>query len=375
MTADTRFVSPRYRDRSLSDLLPSVAGAMGVAGYDNRFALPTARRYVVVMVDGLGWHLLRQHAADAPYLSSMLSAQSPLTCGVPSTTASSLTSLGTGLTPGEHGLVGYTSRIPGTNRLLNALKWDPDVDPLVWQSQPTMFERLGSDGIRVAAANRAAFRGSGLTVSSQRGADFHAADTAWERLAVVTELAEPADSLVYAYESTLDHIGHGSGSTSQRWLEQLTTIDADLRRLRQDLPADAVLIVTGDHGMVDVDDSGRLDVDDEPELLDGVALMGGEARLRHLYCRAGAVADVAGRWATTLGDRAVVMTQATAEAAGWFGEIRPQIRARIGDVVVASTARYAVLSRQQFPIEAKLVGFHGSLTEAEMLIPLLVDAG
>ena len=375
MTADTRFVSPRYRDRSLSDLLPSVAGAMGVAGYDNRFALPTARRYVVVMVDGLGWHLLRQHAADAPYLSSMLSAQSPLTCGVPSTTASSLTSLGTGLTPGEHGLVGYTSRIPGTNRLLNALKWDPDVDPLVWQSQPTMFERLGSDGIRVAAANRASFRGSGLTVSSQRGAAFHAADTAWERLAVVTELAEPADSLVYAYESTLDHIGHGSGCTSQRWLDQLTTIDADLRRLRENLPADAVLIVTGDHGMVDVDDSGRLDVDDEPELLDGVALMGGEARLRHLYCRAGAVADVAGRWATTLGDRAVVMTQATAEAAGWFGEIRPQIRARIGDVVVASTARYAVLSRQQFPIETKLVGFHGSLTEAEMLIPLLVDAG
>jgi type I phosphodiesterase/nucleotide pyrophosphatase len=375
MTADTRFVSPRYRDRSLSDLLPSVAGAMGVAGYDNRFALPTARRYVVVMVDGLGWHLLREHAADAPYLSSMLSAQSPMTCGVPSTTASSLTSLGTGLTPGEHGLVGYTSRIPGTNRLLNALKWDPDVDPLVWQPEPTMFERLGSDGIRVAAANRASFRGSGLTVSSQRGADFHAADTAWERLAVVTELAEPADSLVYAYESTLDHIGHGSGCTSDRWLEQLATIDADLRRLREDLPADAVLVVTGDHGMVDVDDSGRLDVDDEPALLDGVALMGGEARLRHLYCRSGAVADVAGRWATALGDRAVVMTQATAEAAGWFGEIRPLIRARIGDVVVASTARYAVLSRQQFPIETKLVGFHGSLTEAEMLIPLLVDAG
>jgi hypothetical protein len=375
MTADTRFVSPRYRDRALSDLLPSVAGAMGVAGYDNRLVLPTARRYVVVMVDGLGWHLLRQHAADAPYLSSMLSAQSPLTCGVPSTTASSLTSLGTGLTPGEHGLVGYTSRIPGTNRLLNALKWDPDVDPLVWQSQPTIFERLGSDGIRVAAANQASFRGSGLTVSSQRGAAFHAADTAWERLAVVTELAEPADSLVYAYESTLDHIGHGSGCTSERWLEQLATIDADLRRLREDLPADAVLVVTGDHGMVDVDDSGRLDVDDEPALLDGVVLMGGEARLRHLYCRAGAVADVAGRWATTLGDRAVVMTQDTAEAAGWFGEIRPEIRARIGDVVVASTARYAVLSRQQFPIETKLVGFHGSLTEAEMLIPLLVDAG
>jgi Type I phosphodiesterase / nucleotide pyrophosphatase len=375
MTADTRFVSPRYRDRALSDLLPSVAAAMGVDDHVDRLGLPSARRYVVVMVDGLGWHLLRQHADQAPYLASMLTARSPLTCGVPSTTASSLTSLGTGLAPGEHGVVGYTSRIPGTNRLLNALKWDDEVDPRVWQPQPTLFELLAADGVRVAAANKAAFRDSGLTVCSQRGADFYAADTAWERLAVVSELAERPDSLVYAYEATLDHIGHEAGCTSAKWLERLVAVDADLRRLREALPSDAVLVVTGDHGMVDVDDEGRLDVDDDVGLLDGVALLGGEARLRHLYCRSGAVADVVARWATTLGDRAVVMTQDAAEAAGWFGDIRSDVRARIGDVVVASTGRRAVLSREYFPIETKLVGFHGSLTEAEMLVPLLVDAG
>lgn len=375
MTGDTRFVGPRYRERALSDLLPSVAGAMGLADHTNPLGLPSARRYVVVMVDGLGWHLLREHADRAPYLASMLAAESPLTCGVPSTTASSLTSLGTGLAPGEHGLVGYTSRIPGTNRLLNALKWDSDVDPLIWQPEPTLFERLAGDGVRVAAANKGSFRGSGLTICSQRGAEYHAADTAWERLAVVTELAEQPDSLVYAYESALDHTGHVAGSTSGKWLDRLATIDTDLQRLREGLPSDAVLVVTGDHGMVDVDDEDRLDVDDDVALLDDVVLLGGEARLRHLYCRAGAAADVAGRWATSLGERAVVMTQETAEAAGWFGDIRPKVRPRIGDVVVASTGRYAVLSRQYFPIETKLVGFHGSLTEAEMLVPLLVDAG
>ena len=61
---------------------------------------------------------------------------------MPSTTATSLTSLGTGLPPGAHGLVGFTSRVPGTGKLLNALMWDKDVDPLEWQPHDTAFTRL-----------------------------------------------------------------------------------------------------------------------------------------------------------------------------------------------------------------------------------------
>ncbi|HYJ69233.1 MAG TPA: nucleotide pyrophosphatase/phosphodiesterase family protein [Nocardioidaceae bacterium] len=375
MSDETRFVLPRYGDRALSDLLPSVAAAMGFAGWANVLDLPQRHRYVVVMVDGLGWHLLRRHADLAPYLAPLLPDREPLTCGIPSTTATSLTSLGTGLPPGQHGVVGYTSRIPGTNELLNALKWDSGVDPHVWQSQPTVFERLAVVGARVGAANKGAFRGSGLTVCSQRGADYYAADDPWERIDVVSELAEAHDSLTYAYESTLDHIGHEAGSRSDKWLDRLTLVDGDLRRLRESLPSDAVMIVTGDHGMVDVDDLGRIDVSDHTDLLEGVVLLGGEARLRHLYCRAGAVRDVAARWESVLGERAVVRLQEDAEADGWFGPIRPDLRARIGDVVVASAGRHAVLSRTHFPIETKLVGFHGSLTAAEMLVPLLVDAG
>ncbi len=375
MSDETRFVLPRYGDRALSDVMPSVAAAMGNAESANVLDLPESGRYVVVMVDGLGWHLLRQHADLAPYLASLLRDREPMTCGIPSTTATSLTSLGTGQPPGQHGVAGYTNRIPGTNELLNALKWSPDVDPHVWQSQPTVFERLAAVGVRVGAANKAAFRGSGLTVCSQRGAEYHAVDNPWERIDVVSALAEADNSLIYAYESVLDHIGHSTGVRSDKWLDRLTMVDADLRRLRESLPPDAVMVVTGDHGMVDVDDVGRIDVSDHADLLEGVALLGGEARLRHLYCRAGAAHDVAVRWASVLGDRVVVCRQEEAEAAGWFGPIRPDLRARFGDVIVAAAGAHAVLSRTHFPIETKLVGFHGSLTAAEMLVPLLVDAG
>ena len=70
-----------------------------------------------------------RYADAAPYLSSLLGRQEPGTAGVPSTTATSLTSLGTALPPGAHGLVGFTSRIPGTDRLLNALAWDKQRRP------------------------------------------------------------------------------------------------------------------------------------------------------------------------------------------------------------------------------------------------------
>lgn len=372
MTAASQLL-PRYGQRSLPDLLPSIAGAMGIPEFSDVLGLPPARRYVVVLVDGLGWHLLNAHRDSAPYLSSLDSLE-PLTSGIPSTTVTSLTSLGTGLVPGQHGVVGYTSRIPGTDRLLNALKWADDVDPLVWQPHLTVFERMAASGAGVSVVNQTSFEGTGLTICSQRGAAYHGADTPWERLSVVAEVAKADRSLTYAYESTLDHLGHELGCTSVQWRSRLARVDDELLRLRAGLPHDAVMVVTADHGMIDIPAQGRLDVDDFPGMLDDVVLIGGEARLRHLYCRAGAADDVADRWRQRVGVGAVVLTRDGAEEAGWFGPIAASVRPRIGDVLVAALDRFAVFSRRLFPVEGRMVGFHGSLTPEEMLIPLLVDA-
>jgi len=374
MTASPPVVLPRFEGRSLPDLLPCVAGALGVPGFRDTLGLPAARRYVVMLVDGLGWHLLQRHRDAAPYLSSLMDRHEPLTCVAPSTTVASLTSLGTGLSPGEHGVVGYTSRIPGTDRLLNALKWADDVDPLDWQPHATVFERMSAAGAAVAAVNRSSFEGTGLTVCSQRGADYHGADTPWERLAVISEVAKVEGSLTYGYESTLDHHGHEHGCMSSEWVARLTDVDTDLLRLRAALPADAVLLITADHGMVDLAAEGRMDVDDGPGLLQDVVLLGGEARFRHLYCRAGAADDVAQRWREHLRDRALVLGRDDAEAAGWFGPVEARVRPRIGDVLVAGLGSFAVFSRRLFPVEGRMVGFHGSLTPEEMLVPLLIDA-
>jgi hypothetical protein len=292
---------------------------------------------------------------------------------VPSTTATSLTSLGTGLTPGAHGLVGFTSRVPGTDRLLNALMWDKDVDPLEWQPHPTAFARLRERGASVTVVNKREFVGSGLTVAAHRGADYVGADKVGERIAGAVSAASDGPSLTYLYDGDLDWTGHRYGVSSSQWLQQLSMIDSEAEQLRDALPAATRLLVVADHGMVDSPPESRVDVDAHLELRDGVALMGGEARFRHLYCQRGAVDDVVATWSGLLGDRAEVMTRDTAVDRGWFGVVEPAVRPRLGDVVVACRDTTAILSTADFPYEATLVGLHGSLTAEEMLIPMIVS--
>jgi hypothetical protein len=368
------FVEPAYHDRSLGDVLPAVAAAIGVeAGFGPiSLVLPEAQKYVVFLVDGLGYELLRDHPDDAPFLHSLLDGQAPATVGVPSTTATSLTSLGTALTPGTHGVVGYTSRIPGSDRLLNALQWDSDVDPRHWQPHPTAFARLAAAGVHTTVVNRRDFADSGLTVASSRGAEFVGADKIGERLAAVVGASAAAPSVTYMYDGDLDWTGHAYGVRSLQWRQELSMIDAAAEHLRETLPADTRIVVVADHGMVDSPPERRVDVDDHPELREGVALIGGEARFRHLYCRGGAVHGVAAAWREVLGERAEVLTRDEALSRGWFGELTSDVRPRIGDVVVAARGDHAVLCRSAFPVEALLVGMHGSLTPAEMLIPVLV---
>ncbi len=372
---DADFVEPAYGSGSLSDVVPAVAAALGVTGFATQLQLPPAASYVLLLIDGLGAEVLRRHPREAPYLSSLLGPNlpaSPLTASVPSTTATSLASLGTGLPPGAHGMVGYTTRVPGTNRLLNALSWDRRVDPLSWQPRPTAFDRLRSLGTHVTVVNKREFAQSGLTVAALRGAEYVGADRGGERIAA-TVAAATDGSLTYTYDGDLDWTGHRYGVDSAPWREQLAMIDAGAARLRDSLPSQTRLAIVADHGMVDSPEHDRTDVDAHVELRDGLALLGGEARFRHVYCRPGAAGDVCAAWREFLGERALVLSRGEAITRGWFGSVEEQFAPRIGDIVVACRGTHGVFSSSRFAEETRLVGLHGSLTRDEMLIPLLVD--
>ena len=363
---------PAYGSDSLADLLPSIGAQMGMRG-TNRLGLPQAQRYLVLLIDGLGAAQLAAHAELAPFLAGL--PQQVISSGVPSTTATSITSLGTGLVPGAHGIAGYSFWHEPTKAVLNALRWSQDVSGLDVQPQLTYFERLADAGITVSAIAPAAFAKTGLTTVALRGASFWPVDdeSDLDRRAELAASAATAGerSVTYCYERRLDHTGHGAGVNSDAWRASLAAVDRLASTLRARVPGDVRLVITADHGMVDVPADTRLIVEDEPELLRGVDALAGEGRLRHLKVAASAVDEVAERWRQRLGERAWVRTRVEAEAEDWFGLMSPRLSDRFGDVIVAMADDSAILTRRHAG-ELGLIGMHGSLTPAEVQIPLLM---
>lgn len=368
---------PAYKASTLAELVPSLATSLGATGFDDALALPTSSRWVVLLIDGLGAHNLAAAAEHAPFLAAAHEAAGgrTLTSAAPSTTATSITSLGTGLAPGQHGIVGYSFRNPVAGGLLNALAWAPGLSALDVQPRLTAFEKIAKQGVSLTSVSPARFAGSGLTECALRGARFHPVPEEEDHAARIRWTVEAAGagerSLVYLYERSLDHAGHGQGWRSDTWRTTLTRVDALARRLRDELPADVRLAVTGDHGMIDSPPDRWVIAEDVAGLTDDLTLIAGEGRFRQLYCAPEHADAVAARWRAALGERAWVIARDEAIAADWFGSTDRRMADRIGDVLVVLRDDWAVMTRTQ-PKEFGLVGMHGSLTEFEMRVPLVV---
>ena len=345
--------------------MPSLIACLSPGMASGRLEIGAAERYVLVLVDGLGWANLYDESSRAPVLASLEAQQ--LTAPVPSTTATSLTSLTTGVDPVCHGVVGFSFRTrPGV--VLNTMAWDdPLSPPETVQAEPTWFEK---GGVRCAAVVPDIFVGSGLSRAYLRGATLVGVSKEKDFAARVRQVVEVATEypLTFVYERSLDHVAHLRGWQSSSWRRTLADVDGFIGALLGSLPPGTGVLVTGDHGMVDVPKTHRVFIEDTPVLDTGVGLIGGEARLRQLYTNEPEA--VAARWSEWLGSRGQVRLRA--DALEWFGETVPSqaVLERIGDVVVALNQDWAVLTWLR-PGEAGLIGMHGSLSHTERVVPLL----
>ncbi len=365
------------------DVLPSVLAVLGVPGGADLLGLGAelagVRRIAVLLVDGLGWHQIPTAAPHAPTLAGLTATTGrPLTCGFPSTTPTSLVTLGTGAAPGAHGVLGFTLRVPGTDRVLNHTEWADDPSPLRWQPVTTQLERARAAGVAVTVVSRPEFGGTGLTLAANRGGDYRGA-TGIDELATrmrAALVAGTGPTLVSGYHPDVDRHGHLSGVDSLPWRTAVAEVDMLLSRLVDDLPPDAALLVTADHGQLNVPSGHRFDLDTDPALTAGIRVVAGEPRVRYLHVAPGATADVVAAWSAVLGAAARVFTRDEAVATGWFGPVPEEHLGRVGDVVVVCNDTYAVLaSRSESPGVSRLVALHGADTAAEMTIPLLVVRG
>lgn len=363
----------------LADVVPSVLAAMDLPGFEQRIDLPTdIRAACVLLIDGLGAGLLERHADDAPVLHGLRSQT--LQVGFPSTTVASLAAVGTGCRSGAHGMIGYTFRLPDVG-VINPLRWRAhpsgpdlmaDAPPEEVQAMPTLFERASAAGMAVSVVSKAEFAGSGLTRAVLRGGRFLGVHGLGDLAASVRAVLADG-GFCYGYHGDLDLLGHLYGPGSSAWRLQLRQVDRLVESVVTNLPAGGLLAVIADHGMVEADPARALDLDADRALHDGVVTIAGEARARYVYVADGAADSVTAAWRETLGDRAWVASRDEAIAAGWFGDhISDHARARIGDVVAAARDTATLVRRANEPLESALRGQHGSLTDAEQQVPLLL---
>ena len=348
-----------------------------ISGEANRLGLPRASKVVVLLVDGLGAAALKARAGHARTLVSYLSGSSVIDSGFPTTTASALATLTTGTAPGQHGMVGYTVYDPANDRVLKQLSgWDSKVDPYTWQPMPTVFEKAVQLGHSAVVIGPERYRDSGFSKAVLRGAEYIGASSIADRLERAAEwLGEPGTGIAYVYVPELDVAGHATGSESAEWINWLEILDAAVREFEQRLGPDDGLLITADHGVVDIAERNHILFDTSAPLVDGVKFVAGEPRCLQLHFEPDAAESVRdatkAAWQRAEGERAWIATRAEAIAAGWFGDVRPEVEPRIGDLLIAARKGIAYYDSRTLKNGHGMVGHHGSWSPAELQVPLL----
>ncbi len=367
---------PAYGGACLSSLLPALLAPPGERPGWVPEPAAGARQVVLLVLDGLGWHQLSARPGAVPALAAMRGGS--ITSVAPTTTATALTSIVAGVPPADHGVVGYRLRVDGRcggEEVLNVLRWTTaSGDAREWVP-PGGFSAVEPFGGRaVPVVSRASFRGSGFTEAHLRGG----VDRYWHlpsgvAVEVAAALGEGAP-FVYVYYDGVDKIAHVSGlgphyEAELRWADRLVAEVAGV------LTPGAALVVTADHGQVEVGAGARpLDRD----VLDGVRLLSGEARFRWFHARPGAAGDVEAALRERYAAEAWVRTVDQLDAEGWYGgPLGPTARGRLGDVALVPWEPVGYLDAGDAGDagDARLVCRHGSLTPDEMWVPLLAVAG
>jgi hypothetical protein len=326
-----------------------------------------ARVVVLLVLDGLGWDALQAYPEGLPTLHGMTGG--PVTTVVPSTTAAALTSITTGLSPAEHGVVGFRVAVDGD--VLNVLGWQMAKakrapDPFDVQRHPPF---LGRPVTVVTSSN---FRNSGFTRAHLRDTEFVGYRAESTLVEHIRRLTRGDATFVYSYYPGIDEVAHEFGLHDGYYTAELAATDRLVAAVLDAVPADGALVVTADHGQVHLDADSWLPLGDvEPY----VAFGSGDGRFRYLHAAKGAAGDLADAARDTFGRRAWVLTRSELLDGGWLGpDPSPGTRRRVGDVVLAARDDVAFID-PAMPRELGLRSAHGSMTATEMLVPCLAARG
>ncbi len=384
------FIVPDYQGRCITNVVPSIyltlaksANSPGMSTLKLEDAMrregAEGKRYysvlpkeiegvdsvVLLVLDGLGFRQLQQRLERLPNFGSM--AQGMIHSVAPTTTASALTSLTTGLPPSRHGLVGYRMRI-GSAAIMNTLKWATDRDCSVKVPEPKVLQpHEPFFGLRPMVVTKAVYDNTGFTKAHLRNVRTKYWRTLSGISSAVADLQREKERFIYLYYEGLDTTAHEFGLGAHYDLE-LEFIDYLVGNLIKTLNGNSALLITADHGQVEVLDPP---VHLHSDILSKVLYQSGEGRFRWLHLKVGMTDEVANLCQKYYGHQCKVLTREELLDSRILGpNMQPEVALRLGDVALIATQDVAFYDPfDTGPFE--LVCRHGALTADEVEVPLL----
>ncbi|CAN2190067.1 Type I phosphodiesterase/nucleotide pyrophosphatase/phosphate transferase [Candidatus Nanopelagicaceae bacterium] len=359
----------------LSQITPSLFSSLGLESAVDHLNIGVSPngRELLFLIDGFGINTFVQYADVMPTMSRMFN-HGLIQTAFPSTTATSLATLTTGAMPGAHGMLGYTVQVPRSGgRLLNALKWDERVDPENWQPVETLFQRAAAAGINVTHVAAKRYENSGFTRAVFRGANYKGANVVPDLVSETKAALHATPSFVYLYVNDLDSAGHSDGVGSDKWIAALSMIDQMVSQLMKEVPKGTRIWITSDHGMVNVEE--KIVIGQDNPLLEGVSVVAGEPRARHIYLTndsPSARSDAASLWQEYLQEKALVLTREQAISSNLFGaDVSADAVDRMGEIIAIARGGLVLLDAERADKEGAMVGHHGGDSDIESQVGLL----
>ena len=350
------------------------SGLLAVQRKPNPLNFRSAKRIVCVLVDGLGAENILQRSGHAPWLSAHVKAGAVSHAGFPSTTSANIASFATGLTPGEHGLIGHQVFDRFFDEKINLLTgWNERTDPIVWQPNQTVSEMAFASGVGCNVIGHEEYRNTGYTLATMRKAEYVASESMVDRFdAARTILNSPGESITYLYIPELDKYGHRYGWQSPGWANILEELDGLLAKFAATLPKDCALVVTADHGMIDSEMNQHLVIDDAVEQGGLLEWFGGDTRVGYLYLKDASLAkDLQQKLEPQSALYQAVLTK-DAIAANWFGPVGELASQRLPELMLLARSNFtlfhSVYSKKR---SIEMIAHHGGLSSNELRIPLI----
>lgn len=379
---------PDYRGGSIVNLMSSfIQAGNGVSPLHPRLAgldplaLREHRNMILMVLDGLGYEFLIRR--EAGVLRAHLEGK--LTSVFPSTTASAITTYLTGDAPQQHAITGWFMYFRELGAVMTVLRGSPRFGGVDLSRSGIDAERLFD---HVPIANRMGvptylvtprdIAYSDFNMSHKGCADVHIYASLSQMFATTASIvrARPTRKFIYCYWPGLDHTGHSHGIGSRQAATHYQDVDAAFGEFLDSIQGTGTMVVvTADHGMIDVSDADNIELDDHPDLAETLALpLCGERRVAYCYVKPGRREAFEQYVTAELGEHAHMRASRELIDNGYFGagDPHPRLHERVGDYTLIMKQRFVI--KDWLPGEARHVqiGVHGGISDAEMYVPLIV---